>query len=230
MGTSVDMSRFTMQSGTLPLDLDHSPDTGVIALGHEAVILQGFATAHATQLLDAIKAVSAAAPFRHLVTRGGWKMSVAMTNCGELGWVSDRSGYRYDPVDPETGRAWPAMPAVFRDLAVEAAAAAGFPHYAPDACLINEYRPGARLSLHQDRNERDSIAPIVSVSLGVSATFLWGGLLRTNRPCRIPVTHGDVAVWGGVDRMTFHGIAELAQGQHPLTGDRRYNLTFRVAR
>jgi alkylated DNA repair protein (DNA oxidative demethylase) len=157
-------------------------------------------------------------------------MSVAMTNCGSLGWVSDHSGYRYDPIDPSTGRRWPAMPALFRELAVAAAAAAGFPDYAPDACLINEYRPGARLSLHQDRDERDRIAPIVSVSLGVSATFLWGGQLRTDRPRRIPVAHGDVAVWGGVDRMTFHGIAELPHGHHPLTGDRRYNLTFRVVR
>jgi alkylated DNA repair protein (DNA oxidative demethylase) len=220
-----------MQTDTLPLDFDgHSSTAGVVKLGHEAVILQDFALDRAAHLLDAIEAVNAVSPFRHLVTRGGWKMSVAMTNCGELGWVSDRSGYRYDPVDPETGRAWPVMPAIFRDLAVAAAAAAGFPGYAPDACLINEYRPGTRLSLHQDRNERDSIAPIVSVSLGVSATFLWGGQLRTDRPRRIPVAHGDVAVWGGVDRMTFHGIAELARAAHPLTGDRRYNLTFRVAR
>jgi DNA oxidative demethylase len=208
----------------------HSPGTGIVRLGEEAVILQGFATAQTAQLLDAIKAVSAASPFRHLVTRGGWKMSVAMTNCGEVGWVSDRSGYRYDPIDPEAGGAWPAMPAVFRDLAVSAASTADFPNYSPDACLINEYRPGSRLSLHQDRNERDSIAPIVSVSLGLSATFLWGGQLRTDRPRRIPVSHGDVVVWGGVDRMTFHGIAELPHSQHPLTGDRRYNLTFRVAR
>jgi alkylated DNA repair protein (DNA oxidative demethylase) len=157
-------------------------------------------------------------------------MSVAMTNCGDVGWISDRSGYRYDPIDPETGRPWPATPTLFRDLAVSAASAAGFPNYSPDACLINEYRPGSRLSLHQDRNERDSVAPIVSVSLGVPATFLWGGQLRTDRPRRITVSHGDVVVWGGVDRMTFHGIAKLPHGQHPLTGDRRYNLTFRVAR
>ncbi|MEJ0100383.1 MAG: DNA oxidative demethylase AlkB [Pseudomonadota bacterium] len=216
---------------SLPLDFgDPSSGSGIVRLGDEAVILQGFAADRAAPLLDAIKAVSAGSPFRHLVTRGGYKMSVAMTNCGSLGWVSDRSGYRYDPIDPETGRPWPAMPTLFRELAVSAATAAGFPDYAPDACLINEYRPGARLSLHQDRDERDRVAPIVSVSLGVAATFLWGGQLRTDRPRRIPVAHGDVAVWGGVDRMTFHGIAELAHGQHPLTGDRRYNLTFRVVR
>ncbi len=220
-----------MQSDNLPLNFDsHSPGTGTLRLGCEAVILRVFALNRAPQLLDAIKVVSAVSPLRNLTTRGGWKMSAAMTNCGELGWVSDRSGYRYDPIDPDTGHVWPAMPAVFRDLAVSAAATAGFPNYSPDACLINEYRPGSRLSLHQDRNERDSIAPIVSVSLGVSATFLWGGQLRTDRPRRITVSHGDVAVWGGVDRRTFHGLAELPHGQHPLTGDKRYNLTFRGAR
>jgi alkylated DNA repair protein (DNA oxidative demethylase) len=216
---------------TLPLDFDEpSREATIVRLGHEAVILRGFAENQAAKLLDAVKALNAKSSFRHLVTRGGWKMSVAMTNCGELGWVSDRSGYRYDPIDPETGRPWPAMPTLFRDLAVSAASAAGFPNYSPDVCLINEYRPGSRLSLHQDRNERDSLAPIVSVSLGVPATFLWGGQLRTDRPRRITVSHGDVVVWGGVDRMTFHGIAELPHSQHPLTGDRRYNLTFRVAR
>jgi alkylated DNA repair protein (DNA oxidative demethylase) len=220
-----------MQSDTLPLNFDgHLAQPDVTRLGDAAEILQGFALDHSADLLSAIKSVSSTSPLRYLVTRAGHKMSVAMTNCGSLGWISDRSGYRYSPIDPDTGRPWPAMPALFRDLAVSAAAAAGFPNYSPDACLINEYRPGARLSLHQDRNERDSLAPIVSVSLGVSATFLWGGQLRTDRPRRITVSHGDVAVWGGVDRMTFHGIAELPHSHHPLTGDRRYNLTFRVAR
>lgn len=220
-----------MQAGSLPLDFGgYSPAAGTVRLGREAVILRGFALDAAAHLLETIHAVTSLSPFRHLVTRGGWKMSVAMTNCGELGWVSDRAGYRYDAIDPETGHAWPAMPAVFRKLALAAAAATGFPRYAPDACLINEYRPGARLSLHQDRDESDAISPIVSVSLGVSATFLWGGQQRSDRPRRILVEHGDVVVWGGVDRMTFHGIAELPHGQHPLTGDRRYNLTFRVAR
>lgn len=216
---------------SLPLEFnDHACAAGTVRLGREALILRGFALNEAAHLLAAIQSVTTLSPFRHLTTRGGWKMSVAMTNCGELGWVSDRSGYRYDAIDPVTGRAWPAMPAVFRNLAVAAAAATGFPRYAPDACLINEYRPGARLSLHQDRDENDSISPIVSVSLGVTATFLWGGQQRSERPHRILVEHGDVVVWGGVDRMTFHGIAELPHGQHPRTGDRRYNLTFRVAR
>jgi alkylated DNA repair protein (DNA oxidative demethylase) len=220
-----------MRSDSLPLDFGDEPtEAGRFKLGREAVVLRGFVLDCASHLLDGIAASCAVSPFRHLVTRGGWKMSVAMTNCGSLGWISDRSGYRYDPIDPQTGQPWPAMPALFRDLAISAAAAAGFPGYSPDACLINEYRPGARLSLHQDRDECDRIAPIVSVSLGVPATFLWGGQLRTDRPRRIPVAHGDVVVWGGVDRMTFHGIAELAHGQHPLTGDRRYNLTFRVVR
>jgi len=156
-------------------------------------------------------------------------MSVAMTNCGKAGWVTDRSGYRYDSIDPQTGLPWPDMPALFSALAAGAAAAAGFAGFKPDACLINQYRPGARLSLHQDRNERDFSAPIVSVSLGLPAIFLWGGQKRAQRPERIPLLHGDVAVWGGNDRLTFHGIGPLADGFHPVTEGLRYNLTFRKA-
>jgi DNA oxidative demethylase len=157
-------------------------------------------------------------------------MSVAMTNCGEAGWVTDRSGYRYDAIDPESGQPWPAMPDVFSALAADAAVAAGFAGFVPDACLINQYRAGARLSLHQDRNERDFTAPIVSVSLGVPATFLWGGRRRADRPARVPLLHGDVVVWGGIDRLTFHGVNPLADGIHPMTGSVRFNLTFRRAR
>jgi alkylated DNA repair protein (DNA oxidative demethylase) len=157
-------------------------------------------------------------------------MSVAMTNCGEVGWVTDRSGYRYDPVDPESGRPWPAMPAVFAQLAEQSAAAAGFGDFAPDACLINRYEPGARMSLHQDRDEQDFAQPIVSVSLGLPAIFLFGGMKRADRPQRYRLAHGDVVVWGGPSRLFFHGVAPLADGEHALLGRRRINLTFRKAR
>ena len=201
-----------------------------LPLDHGAILLGGFVLDEASALLALIRAIAADAPFRHLETPGGRSMSVAMTNCGEAGWVSDRRGYRYTPVDPLTGNSWPAMPAAFMSLAARAAAAAGFAGFVPDACLVNCYAPGSRLSLHQDRNERDGDAPIVSVSLGVAATFLWGGPTRAARPRRIPVFHGDVVVWGGPARMTFHGVDTLPKGQHEATGDQRYNLTFRRAR
>lgn len=206
-----------------------APDRRDEALGHGAILLAGFALAEAEALVEAIALLALRAPFRHLVTPGGHVMSVAMTNCGRLGWVSDRSGYRYDPVDPETGQPWPAMPPLLAGLAERAAAAAGFPGFAPEACLVNRYCPGARLSLHQDRDERNLSRPIVSVSLGLPATFLWGGPRRADRPRRIAVRHGDVIVWGGPSRLNFHGVAPLAEGNHPLTGDCRYNLTFRTA-
>ena len=164
-----------------------------------------------------------------MVTPGGWTMSVAMTNCGQAGWVTDRTGYRYDAIDPMTGRPWPAMPRTFADLAAEAAATAGFSGFRPDACLVNRYTPGARLSLHQDRNERDFDQPIVSVSLGLPAIFLWGGKTRAETVRRCPLIHGDVVVWGGPDRLTFHGVHTLADGEHRLTGACRFNLTFRRA-
>jgi DNA oxidative demethylase len=200
-----------------------------IPLGEGAVLLGGFAWANAGALLAAVDAVVAEAPFRHMVTPGGFTMSVAMTNCGTAGWVTDRRGYRYDPIDPDSHRPWPAMPAVFRDLATRAAASAGFDGFRPDACLINRYEPGARLSLHQDKNERDFGAPIVSVSLGLPAIFLWGGLSRSDRPRRVRVAHGDVVVWGGPARLIFHGVDTLRAGEHKLTGAIRYNLTFRQA-
>jgi len=199
------------------------------AIGPGAVVLRGFALSRGSALREAIEQVQAEAPFRHLVTPGGFRMSVAMTNCGTLGWVSDASGYRYDPIDPDSGRPWPAMPAVFTELAREAAAAAGYPGFAPDACLINRYTPGTRLSSHQDRDERDLRAPIVSVSLGLPAVFLFGGPKRADRPARVRLAHGDIAVWGGPSRLFYHGIAPLADGDHPLTGALRLNLTFRKA-
>jgi DNA oxidative demethylase len=200
-----------------------------LALADGAMLLGGFARSVEAPLLAALRDVLAAAPFRHMVTPGGYRMSVAMTNCGAAGWVTDRSGYRYDPVDPETGLRWPEMPAVFADLATRAASAAGFDGFVADACLINRYEPGARLSLHQDRNERDYGAPIVSVSLGLPATFLFGGLKRSDRPRRVALVHGDVVVWGGPARLAFHGVMPLADGEHPLLGRQRINLTFRRA-
>jgi len=164
-----------------------------------------------------------------MVTPGGFTMSVALTNCGALGWTTDRRGYRYTRTDPDTGRPWPAMPAAFAELACDAAAAAGFPHFEPDACLINRYLPGARMSLHQDKNERDYDAPIVSVSLGMPAIFLFGGLRRADKAARLELHHGDVAVWGGPDRLRYHGVMPLAEVPHPALGSQRINFTFRKA-
>lgn len=198
-------------------------------LSEGAWLLHGFALDVDVTLLQAVEAIARAAPFRHLVTPGGFRMSVAMTNTGRLGWVSDRRGYRYEHHDPQSGRPWPYMPRDFVTLARRAAAEAGYPAFDPDACLINRYAPGARLTLHQDRDEARLAAPIVSVSLGVPATFLWGGLERGGRTRRIALSHGDVVVWGGASRMHFHGIAPLKPGWHPLTGADRINLTFRCA-
>lgn len=198
-------------------------------IGDGACVLRGFALATAGDLLRAVDEVGAVAPFRRMTTPGGYAMSVAMTNCGALGWVTDRSGYRYQGTDPVSGRAWPAMPASFRRIATEAAVAAGYMDFAADACLINRYEPGARLSLHQDRNEQDMTAPIVSLSLGLPATFLFGGLRRNDRPRRIRLEHGDVVVWGGPTRLAFHGVETLDDGEHPMTGRCRINLTFRNA-
>jgi alkylated DNA repair protein (DNA oxidative demethylase) len=193
------------------------------------MLLGGFARGSEKELLAAIDGVIKASPLRHMVTPGGHRMSVAMTNCGVLGWVTDRTGYRYDQMDPEMGRPWPAMPTAFSELASSAAAKAGFPAFSPDACLINRYIPGARLTLHQDRNEADFGAPIVSVSLGLPAVFLWGGLTRSDRIRRMRLASGDVVVWGGPSRLTHHGIDTLKEGEHELTGAARFNLTFRCA-
>jgi len=200
-----------------------------LKLGPGACVLPGFAQAQVDELLLAIAGIEAQAPFRQMVTPGGFTMSVAMTNCGALGWVTDRRGYRYTETDPESGKPWPAMPPVFMRLAADAARAAGYADFAPDACLINRYMPGARLTLHQDRNERDFSAPIVSVSLGMDATFLFGNVERAGRVRRIALHHGDVVVWGGEDRLRFHGVAPLADAPHALLGSRRINLTFRKA-
>jgi len=205
------------------------PAENVERLGEAAVVLRRFARNLAAELVAAVENIAVAVPFRNMVTPGGYRMSVAMTNCGRAGWVTDRSGYRYDPVDPMTGRPWPAIPGLFRRLAGDAAAAGGFAGFEPDACLINRYEPGTKLSLHRDEDERDLTAPIVSVSLGLPAVFLFGGKQRGDRPRRIGLESGDVVVWGGPDRLAYHGVAPLAEGDDPLTGRRRINLTFRKA-
>lgn len=209
------------------LDLFERPARQPLAPG--AVLLHGFALADATQLLADIAQVISAAPLRHLIAPGGFRMSVAMSNCGPLGWVSDESGYRYTATDPLSGQPWPAMPASFRAVAAEAASQAGFEAFEPDACLINRYEPGARLTLHQDRDERDKRQPIVSISLGLPATFLFGGAKRNERPQRMPLIHGDVVVWGGPSRLVYHGVSPLADGEHAATGRCRFNLTLRRA-
>ena len=199
-----------------------------VVLGPGAWLLPGFATPQARTLLTDLLAVAEAAPFRHLTTPGGAEMSVAMTNCGPLGWISDRRGYRYEPADPATGKAWPALPACLLDVARRAAISVGYAGFSPDACLVNRYVPGSKLSLHQDRDELDLAAPIVSISLGLPAVFLFGGLERAGRPRRMRLASGDVVLWGGASRLVYHGVAPLAEGSHPLTGRVRYNLTFRT--
>ncbi len=198
-------------------------------LGAGTAVLAGFALDREDELLVSLKLVVGQSPFRNMITPGGFRMSVAMSNCGPLGWVTDRTGYRYSGIDPETNRAWPEMPQAFRKLAESAANEAGFPNFVPDACLINRYEPGTKLSLHQDKDERDFAQPIVSVSLGLPATFLFGGLERRGKVVRIPLVHGDVVVWGGSARLRYHGVAPLEEGDHPQLGRVRFNLTFRKA-
>ncbi len=194
-----------------------------------ALLLRGAALPFEADILTAIQAITAMSPFRHMVTPGGFVMSVAMTNCGAAGWVTDRSGYRYDALDPESGKPWPPMPASFLDLAVASAKEAGYSDFVPDACLINRYEPGARLSLHQDKNERNFANPIVSVSLGLPATFQFGGQKRNDPVRKFALRHGDVGVWGGPSRLCYHGVPELKEGDHEIVGRMRLNLTFRGA-
>ncbi|MCK1516791.1 DNA oxidative demethylase AlkB [Bradyrhizobium sp. 190] len=207
---------------------DAHPPREAIAEG--AVLLRRFARPFEAELLPALRAIVKQAPFRHLITPGGHRMSVAMTNCGSVGWVSDDTGYRYDAIDPVSKLPWPAMPPVLRRLAAAAAADAGFNGFGPEACLINRYLPGAKLSLHQDKDELDFAAPIVSVSLGLPAIFLFGGPKRADKPNRYRLEHGDVVVWGGPSRLFFHGVAPLADGEHAVMGRQRINLTFRKTR
>ena len=228
------MARAAPISDTVAMTLDLFPDEPAVEQRDEplapgALALRGFVRDRGPALLEALGTVTARAPFRFLVTPGGYQMSVAMTNCGNAGWISDRTGYRYGPLDPLSGEPWPTMPEVFAAVATESAARAGFACFTPDACLINQYEPGSRLSLHQDKDERDYGAPIVSVSLGLPAVFLFGGGLRSDRTQRVPLAHGDVVVWGGPARLRYHGVLPLKDGEHPLVGRRRINLTFRKA-
>ncbi|WP_273728445.1 DNA oxidative demethylase AlkB [Brucella gallinifaecis] len=199
-------------------------------LADGAVLLRGFALAKEVEIIRAIQAVENDSPFRNMTTPGGFRMSVAMTNCGSYGWVSDRKGYRYSAIDPETEKPWPSLPEAFCDLAERASAEVGYSDFSPDACLINRYEPGAKMSLHQDKDEKDFTNPIVSVSLGLPATFQFGGLQHTDPVRKFVLHHGDVVVWGGPSRLFYHGILKLKDGEHPQLGRNRYNLTFRKAK
>src|ERR1700741_4181878 len=220
----------TRSKGNLSLFASTPPVTPREELAEGAWLLRGFALAGEAALLSGMREVTAAAPFRNMVTPGGYRMSVAMTNCGELGWVTDRSGYRYDAVDPESGKKWPAMPEALPELAASAAVEAGFAQVRPDACLVTRYEPGTKLSLHQDKDEGDFTQPIVSVSLGIPAVFLFGGFARGDKTQRVPLEHGDVVVWGGPARLRYHGVAQLEESRHPFADNARINLTLRRAR
>lgn len=224
-----------MRSNDTPITLDlfadqaPNPPGQIEQIGQQSFVLRGFTLPWLERLLPALESVLQAAPFRQMVTPGGFTMSVALSSCGALGWTTDRSGYRYTAHDPQTGQPWPDMPAVFRELAQAAARQAQFEHFEPDSCLINRYVPGARMSLHQDKNERSLAAPIVSMSLGLPAVFQFGGFERSDKSLRIPLFHGDIVLWGGVDRLRYHGVLPLKEGQHPRLGAQRINLTFRTA-
>jgi alkylated DNA repair protein (DNA oxidative demethylase) len=215
--------------GTPLFDNETPPALPKDVLGAGTAVLAGFVLDREEELLVSLKLVVGQSPFRNMITPGGFRMSVAMSNCGPLGWVTDRTGYRYSGIDPETNSSWPEMPPAFRRLAESAANEAGFPNFVPDACLINRYEPGTKLSLHQDKDEHDFTQPIVSVSLGLPATFLFGGLERRDKVVRIPLVHGDVVVWGGPARLRYHGVGPLGEGEHPRLDRVRYNLTFRKA-
>ncbi|MCP1476448.1 alkylated DNA repair protein (DNA oxidative demethylase) [Pseudomonas sp. EB276 TE3739] len=220
-----------MQPTTFDLFADNEPvqQPRTEQIGEQSWVLRGFALPRVEQLLTALEAILAVAPLRHMVTPGGFSMSVGTSSCGQLGWITDRSGYRYSSVDPLSGLPWPSMPAVFADLAHEAAERAGFTDFQADSCLINQYVPGAKMSLHQDKDEKGYAAPIVSLSLGLPAMFLFGGFERSDKSQRIPLLHGDMVVWGGVDRLRYHGVLPIKPGYHPRLGERRINITFRVA-
>ncbi len=226
---SSERKKMQSQSGMGDLFAGVTPAVETEKLAEGAFLFRRFSAESVASLVELIWQIAQVSPFRHLVTPGGYRMSVAMTNCGLAGWTSDRQGYRYAKIDPETGAAWPPMPIEFQHLAETAAERAGFPSFKPDCCLINRYEPGAKLSLHQDRDETSYQFPIVSVSLGIPAKFLFGGLVRTERPRRFRLENGDVVVWGGPSRLAFHGIDTLADGEHPVTGRCRLNLTFRKA-
>jgi len=213
-------------------DLFSASQSGALSAEHladGATVLHGKALAAESEILHDIEKITSRSPFRRMTIPGGHVMSVAMTNCGQAGWVSDRSGYRYDKIDPLTGQPWPLMPSSFVALAQSAASEAGYPDFVPDVCLINRYEPGAKLSLHQDKDEMSFDSPIVSVSLGLPATFQFGGAKRTDALSKIRLEHGDIVVWGGPSRLFYHGILALKDGEHDKVGRMRLNLTFRAA-
>jgi alkylated DNA repair protein (DNA oxidative demethylase) len=221
----------TTMHTTFDLFADTEPEQPARAeqIGEQSWLLRGFALPDLEPLLPALDSLLAQAPLRHMMTPGGFSMSVATSSCGALGWITDRSGYRYSSVDPLSGQPWPDMPEVFRELAQRAASQSGFIGFTPDSCLINRYVPGAKMSLHQDKDESTYTAPIVSLSLGLPAMFLFGGFARSDKTQRIALLHGDVVVWGGVDRLRFHGVLPIKPGRHPRLGEQRLNLTFRTA-
>lgn len=216
---------------TLDLFADDTPQPPASEqIGPRSWVLRGFALPLVDRLLPALERVLDQAPFRHMVTPGGHTMSAALSSCGAFGWTTDPQGYAYSRIDPQTGQPWPALPEIFLELAQHAADTAGFPDFVPDACLINRYIPGAKMSLHQDKNERGYEWPVVSVSLGIPAMFLFGGHARSDATQRVPLFHGDVVVWGGEDRLRFHGVMPIKQAEHPQLGEQRINFTFRKAR
>ncbi|WP_092404718.1 DNA oxidative demethylase AlkB [Pseudomonas sp. NFACC02] len=223
------------RKGTTPATLDLFDDDTPQPLaceniGPRSFVLRGFALPFIDRVLLSLASVLTRAPFRNMVTPGGHTMSVALSSCGQFGWTTDRSGYKYTRIDPQTGKPWPEMPEVFMELARSAADAAGFAGFVPDACLINRYIPGAKMSLHQDKDEQGYEWPVVSISLGIPAMFLFGGHLRSDATQRVPLFHGDVVVWGGEDRLRFHGVMPVKQAEHPQLGEQRINFTFRKAR
>lgn len=216
---------------TLDLFADEAPQPPTTErIGPQSFVFRGLALPLIDRLLPALEAVLTQAPLRNMVTPGGYTMSVALSSCGQFGWTTDRNGYQYSPIDPQTGQAWPETPEVFMELARSAAAAAGFADFVPDACLINRYVPGAKLALHQDKDERGYQWPVVSVSLGIPAMFLFGGHARSDATQKVPLFHGDVVVWGGEDRLRYHGVMPIRQAEHPQLGEQRINFTFRKAR
>lgn len=206
------------------------PDLPTVEIAPGATLLRGAVENCASELLGQIEGVITVSPLRTVITPMGKSMSVEMTNCGDVGWVSDRTGYRYETIDPLTSSSWPAMPALFAEIANGAAAQAGFPDFHADACLINRYAIGSKMGLHQDRDEQDFTQPIVSVSLGLPITFNLGGNLRSAPTAKTELRHGDVVVFGGPSRLAYHGVGTLRRGHHFLTGPYRFNLTFRQAR
>lgn len=225
------MQRKGTTPATFDLFADEAPQPPAVEqIGPQSYVFRGFALPFIERVLPALESVLSQAPFRHMVTPGGHTMSVALSSCGSFGWTTDRSGYQYTPTNPQTGEPWPALPEVFRELAIAAAEMAGFVDFIPDACLINRYIPGAKMTLHQDKDERGYQWPVVSVSLGLPAMFLFGGHQRSDKTQRVPLFHGDVVVWGGVDRLRFHGVMPVREASHPQLGEQRINFTFRKAR